>query len=524
MLKYYILFIRIFCFIITASITNEAAAQDTNTIIKDGFDDGDFTKNPEWFGSPHDWIINDELKLQSTKKEVPGSSYITTQLPLANVYTWSFNVSIDTRPTTGNNAKIYLISSTKDLNNSPAGYYVDISSSDAISLRKRSKDGGKASTILTITTDLKNGINKEINVEYNSRMEWVIKIKNDDSDLLQTSEPDTEFVKGEYFGFLVTYTKTNSNKFSFNSVSIEYKNTPIVTPEPPDTPDNDAKPIYKYNDLIINEILFNPNPDGVPFIEIYNKSKADINLKYLKIATLKDNGDIKYAKNISKTDLILSPNNYLALTKSKEILMGEYYCQDPNKIFELSLPTITVTSGIIAIMQDDNILDRVSYNETMHFSMLNNFKGISLERINFNAPSQEPSSFHSASMTTGFATPGYKNSQFIDNGDHNITSNFKLSSKIIEPGVNGTNNVLEISYDMDSHDYLANINIFDHQGRLIKIICNNQLLGSSGSYFWDSLDENNQQVKQGLYIIKTQIFNTKGHIKNKNYTVVVAYR
>ena len=38
------------------------------------------------------------------------------------------------------------------------------------------------------------------------------------------------------------------------------------------------------NDIIINEILFNPKEDGVDYVEIYNNSNSFLDLSKLRIA------------------------------------------------------------------------------------------------------------------------------------------------------------------------------------------------------------------------------------------------
>jgi hypothetical protein len=40
------------------------------------------------------------------------------------------------------------------------------------------------------------------------------------------------------------------------------------------------------NDVVINEILFDPNTGGVDFVELYNRSKKTINLKDLRLGSM----------------------------------------------------------------------------------------------------------------------------------------------------------------------------------------------------------------------------------------------
>ena len=57
----------------------------------------------------------------------------------------------------------------------------------------------------------------------------------------------------------------------------------------------------------------------------------------------------------------------------------------------------------------------------MQFGLLNITKGVSLERIDFNRPTQDRTNWHSAAEDIGFGTPAYKNSQYNDAGETDNT-------------------------------------------------------------------------------------------------------
>ena len=59
----------------------------------------------------------------------------------------------------------------------------------------------------------------------------------------------------------------------------------------------------------------------------------------------------------------------------------------------------------------NQIIDAFAYYEDMHFSLLETTDGVSLERLNPNAKTQNSNNWHSAASTAGFGTPTYKNSQ-----------------------------------------------------------------------------------------------------------------
>ncbi|HEY5826377.1 MAG TPA: lamin tail domain-containing protein, partial [Cyclobacteriaceae bacterium] len=68
---------------------------------------------------------------------------------------------------------------------------------------------------------------------------------------------------------------------SGNTIQEDFNHITFALPEPPDS-----------LDILINEILFNPKPTGVDFVEIYNHSPKFINLKNYKLANFEE-GQIK---------------------------------------------------------------------------------------------------------------------------------------------------------------------------------------------------------------------------------------
>lgn len=69
-------------------------------------------------------------------------------------------------------------------------------------------------------------------------------------------------------------------------------------------------------------------------------------------------------------------------------------------------------SNCIILNGQGNVVDELKYDEKWHFKLIDNREGIALERIDYNAPTQLPDNWHSASTSVGYGTPTYKNSQY----------------------------------------------------------------------------------------------------------------
>jgi hypothetical protein len=275
-------------------------------------------------------------------------------------------------------------------------------------------------------------------------------------------------------------------------------------------------------DLIINEVLFNPRTGGYDFVEIYNNSTRIISLQNWKLANY-SNGTIANKKNITTEGFILYPKEYLVLTQNKNNIIAEYPLSAQDRFLELSsLPSYNNTSGRVILLNNlDQVSDDFEYDEKMHFALLQNVKGVSLERIDFNRPTTDRTNWHSAAEAVGFATPGYQNSQYYQ---ASVESNVNTDPPIFSPDNDGYQDVVNITYNFAEPGYVANITIYDASGRLVKQLARNLLLGSRGVISWDGINDKNEKVAVGAYLIFFEVFNLQGDVQRFKKTVVVASR
>ena len=122
----------------------------------------------------------------------------------------------------------------------------------------------------------------------------------------------------------------------------------------------------------------------------------------------------------------------------------------------------------------------------------------------------------SSSETSGFATPGLRNSQYSEViGDG---SSITVDPEIFSPDNDGTNDVTNITYHFDEPGFTANVDVFDDRGRLITHLVKNQLLGTDGSWSWNGITDKNEKARIGIYIIYMEAFDLKGAVKKYKKT------
>lgn len=274
-------------------------------------------------------------------------------------------------------------------------------------------------------------------------------------------------------------------------------------------------------DIIINEVLFNPRTGGSDFVEIYNRSNKDIDLRNWSLANI-DKDTISNFRTITNDYRIIRPGNYVVLTKDTANIKKEYPRAESNTFLQMaSLPAYNNTSGnVILITNKNEISDRFDYNEKMHFPLLNSVKGVSLERLDFYRPTNDETNWQSAAESAGFATPGFKNSQYLPSDFRG--GEVTIDPQIFSPDNDGWQDVLNINYKFDQAGYVANLSIYDSNGRLVKQLMQNELLATSGTVSWNGINENNERATIGIYIIYFEVFDLNGKVLKFKKTCVLA--
>jgi hypothetical protein len=187
-----------------------------------------------------------------------------------------------------------------------------------------------------------------------------------------------------------------------------------------------------------------------------------------------------------------------------------------------SMPSFPNDKGNVIILNGQgNLVDEVNYSDKWHFALVHNTQGVSLERIDFNSLSVQ-NNFHSAATSAGYGTPGFKNSQY--KSDNVPGEEIHVTPEIFSPDNDGHDDFATINYIFPTPGYVTNITIFDASGRPVRYLQKNSLSGVTGMYRWDGLNDKNQKLPQGIYIIYTEIFNKDGKKKQFKNTIVLARR
>jgi hypothetical protein len=255
------------------------------------------------------------------------------------------------------------------------------------------------------------------------------------------------------------------------------------------------------NDIILNEVLFNPRPGGADFVEIYNRSDKYINLQGWKLSDEKID-----------TNYVMPPATYLALTSS--ILATQTNYPAAISLLEISLPSMPDDEGTIDLIDNKgDTIDHFYYNDDMHAAILDDTEGVSLERIN-----AEESNWHSGNASAGYATPGYLNSNsrplyMADDGTISVVP------EVIDPS--GSVSFSQIFYHFDRGGSVVNASVVDLDGRVIKTIASNETIGTEGSFQWSGDRDEGGVARSGYYMVWFQVFDPEGRVRIFRSRVIV---
>src|SRR4030095_12523233 len=91
-----------------------------------------------------------------------------------------------------------------------------------------------------------------------------------------------------------------------------------------------------------------------------------------------------------------------------------------------------------------------------------------------------------------------------------ISATGEVIPKSFSPDNDGRDDVATIQYKTTEPGYIANITIYDANGRPVRNLVKNGTLGLQGNWTWDGLNDKRGKLPVGTYILFTEIFNLNG--------------
>lgn len=275
-----------------------------------------------------------------------------------------------------------------------------------------------------------------------------------------------------------------------------------------------------FQDIVINEILFNPNPFGSRYVELYNRSKKVFSWENFYLANFYDGLDV-VAINLQR---LLFPEDYHVFTASPSDIATRFPDNiHPENLIELVGPSYTDKIGNLTLYWVKNgetvVVDSVTYHDDWHNALfsVSEREGVALERIRADAPAQNRTNWTSAAaiVTGGPGTPTLPNSQRLETSTANSNDLIFLEKERFSPDDDGYEDFLNIQYNLPSAGYAATMTIYDSNGIPVKKLARQELIGARGNLRWDGDSDDGSRVRPGLYILYFEVFNPTGTVKKE---------
>jgi Lamin Tail Domain/FlgD Ig-like domain/CARDB len=274
----------------------------------------------------------------------------------------------------------------------------------------------------------------------------------------------------------------------------------------------------KRNDLVINEIMFDPETDNSEFVEFYNRGGKSIEIGGWKIED--ENGNSYRLSEISKQ---ITDKSYFILAADSSIFKN-YHFDENSFVNIVNVSSLgLVNTGELILLKDvrGNLIDSVFYSDKWHNKNFASTRNISLERINPELNANDPLNWSSSVDVSG-ATPSKQNSIYTEN--LNKSANLTVSPNPFSPDNDGFEDFTIINYNLTQAISQVRIKIFDSKGRLVRTLLNNQPSASTGSVIFDGRDDDGNALRIGIYIIFLEALNDNSGVVETMKSVVVVAR
>lgn len=256
-------------------------------------------------------------------------------------------------------------------------------------------------------------------------------------------------------------------------------------------------------DIIFNEVMFHQPDNSYEYIEFYNRSNKLIDCSGWIFATRKPDGTLNTGQKIPSGTL-MAPASYLCVTAQPDSLRNYHQSPDTARLIKTgwsALNNETATLVLTNAMRD-TIFDEFQYFADMHHVLIKNPKGVALERIDPYDASGELRNWHSASSTSGFGTPGYRNSQHREPGIVTDTNKFFTTEKAwFSPDNDGLDDVFIVKYEFPENGYSLQFQVMNASGERVFATGMSEIAGTSGKWVWDGSTMKRNAAAPGIYIV-----------------------
>lgn len=281
-------------------------------------------------------------------------------------------------------------------------------------------------------------------------------------------------------------------------------------------------------DIVINEILFNPVSFSFDYVELYNRSDRIFDLEELVLGNSRSTG----LRPVTAQGLFL-PGQYLVFTENRNDVLNRYAGVRADWVLSQDLPSLDDSQDTLVLLWTRDaqlvVVDSLQYSDNWHNALLtsnSDREGVALERIRPGGPTNAPANWTSAASVAGQAagTPTRPNSQNAaePTRDGGLVH---LPVARISPFPDNREDYLDIVYHLPESGYSATATIYDAGGIPIKHLVRQDLIGTEGALRWDGDLDDGTIARPGIHILFVELFAPTGEVRQvkKVFAVVDSF-
>lgn len=274
-------------------------------------------------------------------------------------------------------------------------------------------------------------------------------------------------------------------------------------------------------DIQFNEVLFNAFDHLPDYLEVVNTSNKALQLQGLQLKVL-ENQQIATLTTLQTQPFVLYPQQIRCYSNNPYRLA---LANSPTHYFQhqqvKDFPNLPADEATLQLFYPaNNVVDEMHYNENMHTPILNSKKGVSLEKTQPNAPSNQPNHWVSATFTAGYATPGAPNSQTATARNNPRRKPFFLEKTIY---LVQDDDYITLHHRLPKPGYAVTVSLFSMLGSAIPLNFPKLQVSDEGSLLLPLYQLKNQ-LPSGNYILHVDAFHPDADICRQNLRLVLIHQ
>ena len=279
---------------------------------------------------------------------------------------------------------------------------------------------------------------------------------------------------------------------------------------------------FDLHSVVINEIMYEPDPGQQEWIELYNRTDARVSLDRWFLRPEGSSGpttERNTASLLLPPEASIPPRGFLVVAADSSILALRPSGKDVvilNKSGGLSLGNDG--DRIVICDLTGLAIDSLVYQPSWHTPDVAATRGHSLERID---PDHDANDFRNWGTSTApiGSTPGELNTLFVRTAASNAALAF--SPNPFSPDGDGFEEICVISYRLPVNTAVLRVRIFDRAGRLIQTLADGLPAASAGEILWNGYDAEGRRARVGPYVVLLEAVDNRGGLTASVKGVIV---